>query len=101
MIAILGIADIRDRAKLFYYYFSWSGKFYYGEQQNKYGKIWTNQDTLTMTLDMTNKEGGILSFKVNEEDQGVATQNIDINQRYCMAAGLSANQTANLIDAWP
>ena len=58
---------------------------------NGYGKKWGKDDIITMTLDMTNnndKEHGILSFKVNDTDYGIAFDTIDINKQYSMVIAL-------------
>ena len=48
-------------------------------------------DKIEMTLNMTvndNKKYGTLSFKLNEEDLGIAYDNLDIEKEYCLAVSV-------------
>ena len=42
---------------------------------------------LNMKID-ENQENGVLSFKLNDEDYGVAYDKIDITKKYCLAMSL-------------
>merc|ERR1712228_251396 len=55
-----------------------------------YAKGWDKYDIVTMTLDMTAKksEYGILSFKINEQDYGIAYDNLPIDGNYSMAVSM-------------
>ena len=52
-------------------------------------------DVLTMTLDLSG-ENGILSYKWNDKDLGVAFDIIDVNQQYCMVVCVYHNDTFRL-----
>ena len=57
-------------------------------------------DLITMTLNMTGvneEEFGILSYKINNMDYGVAFDNIDINKRYYMAISILNPTVAQLL----
>ena len=68
---------------------SMAGKFcrdkrgIYEPHRDNYGYMWSNQDTITMRLDLT-KTNGSLSFLLNGKDQGTAFDKIDVNKKYCM-----------------
>ena len=107
LFVLFGITDIDfvPAKKIFSYngigYYSYSGKIYTNKAPQDYGKSWNNNDVITMILDMTNNKFGKLSFKINDEDQGIVSEDIDINKKYCMAIAMSTNTTAKIISAWP
>ena len=45
-------------------------------------------DLIAMTLNMTGKEFGTLSFKKNNTDYGIAFDNIDLNKKYYIAVSI-------------
>lgn len=68
-----------------YGYYAYDGeRFHPPHSRDKYGKPAKRFDIITMTLDLTN-EKGILSFMVNDEDQGILKDDINVNCDYCMA----------------
>ena len=83
-----------------YGYYAWNGdKFDQGER-DLYGVGWNEDDIITMTLDMTgevNKKYGVVSYKVNDDDQGIAFKKLDINKRYCMAVSMFDKDDLQLV----
>ena len=100
---VVGIIDIDSRVESHGYfgtgpYDSYGLSFSSGnkvsrESFKKYAKkrVGVDQTLITMVLDMTitdNKKFGVLSFKLNDEDLGVAYDDIDIEKKFCLAMSL-------------
>ena len=54
-----------------------------------------------MTLDMTQErhKNGVLSFKINDVDQGIAFDDIDIEKTFCLAVSIDhAEDSIEIID---
>ena len=107
LIVVFGITDIdfvsADKAfsRGGFGYYSFSGQIFTNKGPKDYGKSWDSHDVITMILDMTNNKFGILSFKINDKDQGIVSKDIDINKKYCMAIAMHNDVTAKLISVWP
>ena len=56
-------------------------------QSERYAPKILKDDIITMTFDMTG-ENGLLSYKYNQEDLGVAFDKIDIEKEYCLGMSL-------------
>ena len=70
-----------------------------GTQEYKvYGRKWTQDDVVTMTLDMTGDKYGTLSYKINEEDLGVGWDKLDISETYCLAVWIGNPNTVQLMN---
>ena len=72
--------------------YTWHGHLYgHGKITSNYGKPCKAKDILEMTLDMTQKSKtkmGVLSFKINNQDYGIAFDDIDIEKEYCLCVSL-------------
>ena len=70
-----------------------NGRLYSSHQNNIFRTRYFMKDILngsvvSMTLDMTGEKFGIVSYKVDDEDCGVAYNNIPIDKQYIMAVSL-------------
>ena len=68
-----------------YAFYAYDGNLFCTKHKRRcYGSKWDRGDIITMTLDMTGKNGK-LSFKINNKEQGVAFNDIDNTKQYCLA----------------
>ena len=66
-------------------------------KSKEYGIEWKDGDIIEMILDMTHSEYGVLSYKVNGEDQGIAWDDIDLSEEYCMALMVQQHTTVKIM----
>ena len=86
-----------------YGYYSIDGNKWTNGIWQDYGTWWTGGDDMShiisMKLDLTGKDKGILSYTVDGEYQGVAFDDIDLDKSYRMIFGFySDDDTVRLID---
>eukprot|EP01084_Bolivina_argentea_P001345 2491_1 len=74
-----------------YAFYTWHGSKYSPREYSvEYGPKAISNDTITMTLDMTQDKNtnALLSFEVNNKEYGIAFKDMDIDQQYSMAVSL-------------
>ena len=72
-----------------------------GDYNKDYGKPWIKGDVITMILDMTeskDKKYGILSYRINGNDLGVAKNDISLDIEWCMACSLIDDDQIQLLN---
>ena len=81
-----------------------TGKVSYGNKTDKLSKEYCDPfgkgDIVEMVLNMrdNNDEYGYLSFKINGEDKGIATDIIGIDSEYYMRTALTPNSSVEILD---
>ena len=83
-----------------YGYYAWTGYTHTSlrAERNPYGPSWDKDDIITMTLDMTGKKYGVLSYAINGKDLGVAFDDIDIDGNYRMSVCMHSKDSLQLVE---
>ena len=69
------------------------------QKYNDSGRQWTRGDIVTVKLDTSGDRYGVLSYRVNEpfEDLGIAWDDLDINETYCLTVWIGNPNTVQLM----
>ena len=61
-----------------------------------FGTAWIGEQVITITLDLTGEQFGILSMTKGDEDLGILDDKVDIKEEYCLAVAFMNKYTVQL-----